>query len=435
MILVILFVVYGLVFTGIIIQNSVKSSKEYVRKELGAIVEMKTDFVKVINDQLSSEDYAKLDLSVALANEIAKDPLVEKLYISNMIDAESDKLKSAMNMDSGEGLGMAVTAGSPEGTFFLNGSNADIPLEFSDGTYDVIQGRLRNAEDNGKDTLLITEEFAGTNNLFVGDFVNLTSTVDEQTYEFEIIGILKGGNSFMANQMYTSWDSVNKLAGTTKEEAVKATSILFQLKDPMDVDSFIEKHTSQMPNEYIVLYANDSEYKALTRPLNLISTIISILLVVVFIAGTIIMLAIITIFVRDRKFEIGLLLSSGEGRFKILSQFVLEILLVSVLAFTIAAVASKFSSDYAASWIVKNQLVEEETSNGLSGGAVISIGSPGGTNHKEVKISDVAREFNISVDQDVISNLLLLSLGLVILSAGAPMLIILGYKPRESLQD
>jgi hypothetical protein len=102
-----------------------------------------------------------------------------------------------------------------------------------------------------------------------------------------------------------------------------------------------------------------------------------------------------------------------------------------VLAFLIAAGASKFSSDYAASWIVKNQLVEDNTQS-MSGMFSISLG---GSQGKEVKISDVAREFNVSVDRDVIMNLLLISFVVVILSAGAPLLIILSYKPRESLQD
>ncbi len=436
MIFAILFVVYGLVFTGIIIQNSVTSSKEFVRKELGAIVEMRADYMKAMQDQLSQQDYAKLNLSASLAREIAQDPLVDKLYITEMANAGNDELKSAVNMSGGtEGAGVSVVAAgslsSDQGpSFMILGSSADIPQEFDGGTLEITQGRLRNAQDEGKDTLLISEEFAGMNNLSAGDFIDLTSSADQQTYSFEIIGIFKGSASFMVDQMYASLESVKKLAGTQSDDS-SAASVSFRLKDPMDIDTFIQQHIKEMPNDYITLYASDNEYKTLTRPLDLISTVISILLVVVFAAGTIIMLAIITIFVRDRRFEIGLLLSSGEGKLKILSQFVLEILLVSILAFTIAAAASRLSADYSASWIVKNQLVEENTQ---TAGGIISVGI-GAAAKNEVKISDVAREFNVSVDNEVVYHLLIISFGLVILSAGAPLLIILGYKPRESLQN
>lgn len=433
MIFAILFVVYGLVFTGIIIQNSVISSKEYVRKELGAVVEMKGNFMKAMEDQLSQEDYSKLNLSASLAREIAKDPLVKNLYITEMAGAGSDDLKSAVNMGGDEGGGVTVAIASSvsgEGTnFMVIGSNGDTPQEFDDGSYVITQGRLRNKEDEGKDTLLLSEEFAGKNNISVGDVIDLTSGTDKQNYSFEVIGIFKGSSSFMVDQMYTSLESAKKLNKTLEDDS-NAASVRFRLKDPMDIDAFISQHKKQMPNEYITLYASDNEYKSLTRPLDLISTVISILLVVVFAAGAIIMLAIITIFVRDRKFEIGLLLSSGEGKLKILSQFLLEILVVSIIAFTIAAAASRFSADYAATWIVKNQLVEENTQDSSG---IISIGAILGKN--EVKINDVAREFKVSVDGEVVLNLLMISFGLVLLSAGAPLLIILSYKPRESLQN
>lgn len=430
MILAILFVVYGLVFTGIIIQNSVTSSKEYVRKELGAVVEMRADYMKAMKDQLSQEDYMKLNLSASLAREIAKDPFVKELYITEMTNASNDELKSAVNMEENSGGGVALATSGQESNFMIVGCNTDIPQIFDEGSYEITEGRLRDKSDEGRDTLLISEEFATKNNLSSGDFIELTSSVDKETYAFEIIGIFKGSPTYLVDQMFASLESAKKLAGTQADDS-NAASINFQLKDPMNIGAFIDKYKSQMPNDYITLYASDNEYKALTRPLDLISTVISILLVVVFVAGAIIMLAIITIFVRDRRFEIGLLLSSGEGKVKILSQFVLEILMVSVVAFTLAAAVSRVSADYSADWIVTNQLVEENTQD--SSGAIFF--GPSGSEKNEVQISDVASEFNVSVDGKVVYNLLVISIGLVIFSAGAPLLIILGYKPRETLQN
>lgn len=438
MIFVIISVVYGLVFTGIIIQNSVKTSKEYVRKELGAVVSLSVNSVRVINQRMSGSDFRRLELPVALAKEIAKDPLVKELYISETANAANEDLKSAVDMGNTEGGGMVIRAarnGQNSSDFTLEGCSADIPLEFSDGTYQITQGSLRTLGDAGKDTLLISEEFASMNNLSVGSLVELSAGEDGDSYTFEVIGIYSGAEAFMVDQMYTSLDSVYKL-NATQAGAESASAISFLLSDPLDVEKFISLHENQLPNEYLVLDANDSEYESLTKPLDLISTITSILLVVVFVAGALIMLAIITIFVRDRKNEIGLLLSSGEGKMKIISQFILEILMVSILAFVLAAGTSRFSSGYAADWIVKNQLVGEESGNDLT---TFAVGGRGMINRQisdnQILISDIADEFNVEIDGGVVVNLLLLSFGLVILSAGAPLLIILGYKPRESLQD
>lgn len=429
MIFIILLVVFGLVFTGIIIQNSIVRSKEFVRTELGALVELKADYAKAMKDQIGEDKFVQLSLPTSLAKEIAKDSAVKKLYISDMAGVTNPSLESAQKEGAGGSIRMATGPGG-EASFILLGSNESVPLEFEYGSLILTQGHHPEAEDQGRDTLLLSEEFASKNNLSLGDTVDLTSPMDNKTYSFEVIGIFSGYDSFAVDQMYTSLESVKKLAGA-KADVENAASINFALNDPLEVDAFIARHENQMPSEYTYLYASDTEYETLTRPLDLMSTITSILLWVVFVAGAIIMIAIVTIFVRDRKFEIGLLLSSGETKIKIVSQFILEILIVSFLAFIVSAGASNLTSDYAANWIVNNQLVEDETSN--EGNMFISKGF--GSVQNDVNMSDVADDFDISIDIDVILNLVLISFGLILFSTSAPLLIILSYKPRESLQD
>ena len=259
MIFVILFVVYGLVFTGIIIQNSVKTSKVFVRKELGAVVDMQADYMKAMQQKLSQEEYTKLNLSAALAKEIAKDPAVKELYITEITSAINEDLESAVNLGGdGEDAGTAITMSTsgPSGSFLLYGCNSDTPLDFSNGTYEITEGRLRSPEDQGKDTLLISQEFASKNNLSVGDFTDLTSAIDGQTYSFEIIGIYKGSPSYMTDQLHTSLDSAKKLAGTVGNDD-NAASIEFLLNDPLEAEAFVNRHESQLPNEFFTLNATD----------------------------------------------------------------------------------------------------------------------------------------------------------------------------------
>ena len=44
----VLFMIFSLVFTGIIIQNTITASKDYTRKALGGNVELKIDYVKAL---------------------------------------------------------------------------------------------------------------------------------------------------------------------------------------------------------------------------------------------------------------------------------------------------------------------------------------------------------------------------------------------------
>lgn len=49
MLFVILFVIFNLIFSGIIIQNSIARSKEYIRNQIGAAVEYRVDYTSLMS--------------------------------------------------------------------------------------------------------------------------------------------------------------------------------------------------------------------------------------------------------------------------------------------------------------------------------------------------------------------------------------------------
>lgn len=442
MIFTLLFVVFGLVFTGIIINNSLEKSKEFIRQKLGANVEMSLDFARVMKDQQGEKEVSgeSMVLPIALAGELAKDPSVKALYLIYSSICMSPTLQSAPpSGDEGSSSTSIVfsTEGgqdtAPQGTpFSFEGTNQLVPLAFETGSLTLLEGRHREAQDEGKRTLLIPKKIADINNLTLGSTVELNPMGEGEPQNFEIIGIYEGASPYGMDKFYASDKDFKDLFSGTDGD-YPPSSVQFSLNDPMEVDAFIARNEKKMPSEYIRLGAGDSEYKQLTRPLDLMSTITSVFLVVVFIAGAAILIAVATLFIRDRKFEIGLLLAGGEGKLKIVSQFILEIALVALVAFGAAAGASRLTSDFTASWIVKNQLVEENVSDNQNGfGFVVSnkdkfVG--------DVSIDDVAKNFDINVDSRTLLNLVLISFGLLLFSSSAPLLVIIGYKPRESLQS
>jgi len=161
------------------------------------------------------------------------------------------------------------------------------------------------------------------------------------------------------------------------------------------------------------------------------SIIASILIWVIFIAGAAIIVSLIIIFVRDRKFEVGLLLASGEARYKIIAQFVLEIILVAILAFGCSVLLSYQSSQMVSDWIVENQLIEKEESTNDDLFFIDGMNSVNG----DVSLENVANDFSVSITFDVMRNLFVISIGIVIIASLIPLGIILSYNPRQALQD
>jgi len=426
MILVILFVVFSMVFTGVIIQNSIAKSKEFVRLELGAVVEYKADYMKAYKDNLSEDEFAQMDLSKATADNISNDNRVEKVYINYSDYVESSEYEAVTKESSGGMVQMSVGFGGTA-YFDLKATDGIEPIEFDTKRVEIIDGRnIESADDTSdENTIVISEEFANKNNLAIDDDMTFKSYAFNKELDFRVVGIYKVNDSkITGNEMYIS----SKVFKTDGAEMI--SSIYFKLNDPLEVDGFINDQSVNLPSKYTVLDAGNSEYNKLTKPLDLMSMIASILIWVIFIAGAAIIISLITIFVRDRKFEVGLLLASGEARYKIIAQFVLEIIIVAILAFGCSVLLSHQSSQLVSEWIVENQLVEKE-----DGSDELFI-YDGMTNvNGDVKMENVAKDFSVAITFDVMKNLFIISIGIVIIASLIPLAIILSYNPRQALQD
>lgn len=436
MIFSILILVFGLVFTGIIIQNSVRESKDFVRIQLGATVSYAPDYMKAMNDELDSEGYEQMILSETVANEIAKDSRVKKLHLIKNAYAVGKNVKSGRNFggEGDEDIIVFEDEGGFEMETYINiiGTNANTPIEFENGSLTLTEGDFFTDEQqqNSESVAIITAELASKNNYSIGDSFLMTNYADGSDVEFKIVGIYDGASTYNTDNIFTPLDATNQFFYSEEENYY--TSVYFLLDDPLEVNDFISDHKSKLPSEYTTLTANEDEFKKLTRPLDLMEIITSILIWVVFGAGALIVLAIVTIFVRDRKFEIGLLLASGESKLKIVSQFILEIMIIASIAFIVATGVSQLSSGFVGDWIVENQLVtEEDSSNDFDEMIFMGMGETKGN----VDMTNIADEFNVGIELSVILNLLLISFGILLFAASIPLIIIMSYKPREALQD
>lgn len=430
-IFLIFLMVFTLIFTSIIIQNTIKASKDFTRKELGGNVEMKVDFIKAMNDvqgassttQTDTQNQLMLSRNVALS--LAEDSKVTKLHIENIIYSSTENLQSAQSNE--DGLVSFAIAGSSEGgdSFVLNASNQLKPLDF-EKQLKLVEGAFRTANDKEKDTVLMSRALAAKNKLRVGDSVKFKMDTDGEEVPFEIIGLFEGGPSYMNDQLYISDESIKRHASKQMDDISR---VVWELGDPFDIPIFLEQYKDQMPSEYLYLDASNQQYNTLTKPLDVMSTVFSMLMVVIFIAGAMITIAIVTLFVRERQFEIGLLLANGEKKVSILAQFSFEILMVAVLAFIFAFVASAFTADFVASWISVNQLIESRTDpqNMIFFGSMMD--------KPTVTMQSIADAFKVSIDFDTVLNLGLVSLGLLLAAIAAPLSVILSYKPRKSLQN
>ncbi len=460
MLFVILFIVFNLIFSGIIIQNSIAKSKDYIRSQIGSAVEYRMDFTSLMaSGQPNGQRMTDVpSLSIQVAEKIAQNQYVDNYFITESANLNSDTLTPAESQ---------ATTGNFQrdfSEFTFSGSNQADNLDFVLGNVKLTDGRTLSADEvmNSSKVVIISEDVAKMNNLVVGDTISLslatqerpggnpsdqdnstsTATAAATSVDYDVIGIYQAvEDGFGTNTIFTSDAVIYDLQGTTASDETSG-SIVFLLDSPEHVDAFKTEASPYLTSKYHVLYSDDSEYVSLTKPLDLLSFITSILIWVVFIAGAAIIVALVTIFVRDRKFEIGLLLSSGESRLKIVFQFVFEMLLIAILAFIISTGSSNLVSKGVSNWIVDSQLLSSTslissttTTTTPMNGQFRNFSRSTVSLYGAVDMESVAEKFDVSVNAAVMGELMLSSIVLVLIGSGVPLLIIMGYKPRRILQD
>lgn len=240
-------------------------------------------------------------------------------------------------------------SGSTPGDFKIVGTNDLLASsEFSGGTNKITSGRAIQSSDEGTNNVVIEESLAKQNNLKVNSTFTLKDSNDK-TYKMTVVGLYKSGSTendlatdfgFMnpANQMYTALSVPNQIDGKTGTLG----SAIFNLENPEDSEKFVKEATKLIDTDKFEVQSNDAIYQQMLQPLNNISSFSKNIVILVTLAGAIILALIVMLMVRERRFEIGVLMSLGESKGKIVMQFFTELFMIMVVSIGIASATGNF---------------------------------------------------------------------------------------------
>ncbi|SUN60828.1 ABC transport system permease [Streptococcus gallolyticus] len=155
------------------------------------------------------------------------------------------------------------------------------------------------------------------------------------------------------NNIYTNLTT----ADTMKGETDTLDSAVYTLSNPEDMDDFVDEVESEIDTDSYSVTSSDEIYEQMLSPLNNISSIAQNIVILVAIAGAVILTLIVILSIRERRYEIGVLMSLGENRVKIIGQFFMELFMVTVVSLIIASFADNFVEN-----ALGNQLLSSSTS-------------------------------------------------------------------------
>ncbi|MEW8995283.1 ABC transporter permease [Clostridium sp.] len=452
--IVILSVIANLVLTGLSIRSATIKSGELARKKLGGAVSLSVDFEKAMSKSdtkggmleitpLTIKDVDKLkDLEHVKAYNYSSSgmALAEgfKPVVKEQDDKKDDKNSSVVSSFSGP-QDMAQPDVSLEGNLY-----SALSPDFTEEKSKLIEGRSLAASDQGKNVAVIEKKLADENKLKLGDKIKVKDLQEKNTLELEVVGIytaekiesnpMMDAMTFLSpyNKIYVPISVTAQLNPSSPEETDTIQSAVYYMDDPMNIESFKNDVKASGINlgDY-KLDANDSLYKQMMGPIENVGSFSKTIVIIVAIAGIAILSLIIILSLKDRRYEIGVLMSMGESRFKIISQLLVEIMIVACIAFSISTFTGNVVAQKIGTNLLQNEInvTEKQKNSQPSTPGMVTVG-PGGTMNENV---DAIDKIDVGVNSKDLQKLYLIGFLIVILATTVPTILILRFNPKTIL--
>ncbi|MGL4772421.1 MAG: ABC transporter permease [Clostridium sp.] len=459
---IILFAVIVTVCVVVLTSFGIKSATEQAsilaRQKLGAEVTLSADMNKIretmMNSNTNPGERVKVSQVLVPLNyleELKDSEYVESYLISttsiSSIEGVDPVGKEEETTTTTQGKFPAGMGGPVRGDFSLVGVNdLSVSNEVKAGTVEILEGRAITEEDNNSLFAVIEETLSEESGLGVGDKIKVYNPADTATaLELDIVGIYKNSSEFTehafsntANSPYNQIFVPYKVPMTLKgeSEATGVERIVFNINDPINVEKFVEegKNTSIDFNTYM-LDANNMAYEKMTGPIDNVASFSNTALISVTIFGGVILALIIMLSIKDRIGEIGILLSLGEGKIKIVGQFLAEMIIILVIAIGVSTMAGGTISNTISDKLLKNEIEVSENQKEVDmnrGG----MGGPGmGGNKFNMQNSnvDTIDSLNVEINMDEILEMISIAALVTILGTIIPCVFIMRMHPKTIL--
>lgn len=358
-------------------------------------------------------------------------------------------------------------------------------IALHDKTYEIVEGRYYSQEDidNNNKVCLITDELAELNNLHVGDTfsiviqdpthamaqfqqVGMEYNPDDNKIEMEIIGIFHNNNVLddtredikyleaaeMPGNVVLMPSSTYKLAQyeynkvlfdvqkqlypemesefPTFEEYNEVNTAVFLLDDPLEVEKFVDDYEGKVA-DYTFLNANNEEFIRLSRPLDTLTFFSNIIVGIVVFNAVVIITLVTALTLKTRSYEIGVLLSMGVSKVKVVMQLFVELLIVALLGFTLSVASGSLIAGKVGESVLAYQVTTEEKYEEGNDHYYEYIDP--NSYFTEVSQEDILSKYEVRVSPVLIAEIYVLGLGVVFVSILIPSVMIMRFNPKQIL--
>lgn len=247
-------------------------------------------------------------------------------------------------------------------------------LLFSSGVFTLVAGQP--IRSDSKHNVLVHQEFADKNDLKLNDTIRLQLVDIEtlkvhETMEYTISGIFTGkkqesytglSSDFSENTFFVDYQTSQEQLGLNKDQTI--TNKLTLHTDSVENLELAHEKIKKLPIDWskYEVEKNDKAFQKTLTALQSMQQIIEIVTNAMILGGLTVLSLILILWLRERIYEIGIFLSIGMSKKDIISQFILELLIVSVPAAVVSFIVGlQLNKFYLTDFF--NSITNESTGN------------------------------------------------------------------------
>lgn len=338
-----------LVLSGLAIADAQEEQAEEVRGTTGASF--------TVERNLSTGGWASGNGGSYSTQEFITDEMLQEIASVDGVAGYDAALVAMPNYYNEKGKIIVNTKDNVVNNFYTYGSlNSKYNELFISGRFELVEGsHITEDVSNG---LILSKNCAEKNGLKLGDKVSGINDPNNNDPEvdMEIVGLFDvvADKEDEAN-MYdaaTLWDYTDyafcsfnamKEMAVNYEDGNKLTEAHFFVEDAEQLDDVIAEvqNISSINWDHFIISANDEVYQNISSALSDTNTLVTTLIVVITVVSMVLITLILSLSIRSRKRETGILLAVGIAKPAVILQYVWETMLIAVVAFPLAYLSSK----------------------------------------------------------------------------------------------
>lgn len=433
-----LFIIGVFILSTLTVKRTLRVSEEHLRESLGGSFEINVKYSKdnpYYHEEEVEENGAK-DILMYSTKQLSSDLIkrIEEIEGVKFCNGTTETLCQVEGIQSIQGT-IALDEEFKNLKKMVATNDSKTNEDFISGKVKLIEGRPLTSKEQG--AVLLSREIAELNRVNVDDKIIILDS-SGKSVPVTVVGIFEPQINEKALDMVTAYDKLQNriytdlktLLNVEKQDYIYGyDKILVTIKDPTCLQKIIKKikGLEGFDNKAFEVDANNETYQTTINSLKKIDTITDILLWICIGISIVILTLVLTMWNRERIHETGVYLALGIKKRQIILQYLLEVLLIGSVAFSIAYLPSKAVAEKFIEYTVTNEKVDEAPEEGL----YLENLNDGTSDYVDSEFTESEAQIKIGVVEIV--KLFLIGLSLIGISISFSTLYILRMRPREIL--